>query len=77
MAPHIFLMLPKSTRAKTLTEYRPIASLRLLYKVFAYLLLGRIELPICFWAELKTNLKQHNPRSNTLSEAITALKSTY
>ena len=43
MAPHIFLMLPKSTRAKTLTEYRPIASLRLLYKVFAYLLLGRIE----------------------------------
>jgi len=39
----IFNMLPKSAKSKSVTEYRPIASLRLLYKVFAYLLLGRIE----------------------------------
>ena len=36
-------MLPKKLRAKQVTDFRPIANLRLLYKVFAYLLLGRLE----------------------------------
>jgi len=39
----LFLMIPKSARAKMVTDYRPIASLRLLYKGFAYLVLARIE----------------------------------
>ena len=39
----LFTMLPKKLRAKQVTDFRPIANLRLLYKVFAYLLLGRLE----------------------------------
>jgi len=39
----LFLMLPKSAKAKLVADYRPIASVRLLYKCFAYLILGRIE----------------------------------
>ena len=38
-----FTMLPKTSTAKNVTDYRPIASTRLLYKLFAYLLLGRLE----------------------------------
>jgi len=36
-------MLPKSGKAALTTEFRPIASIRLLYKTFAYMVLGRIE----------------------------------
>ena len=36
-------MLPKKLRAMHASVFRPIANLRLLYKVFAYLILGRIE----------------------------------
>ena len=36
-------MLPKKARAKQTTDFRPIANVRLLYKTFAYLLLGRLE----------------------------------
>ena len=39
----IFKMLPKSRCAKFASDFRPIASLRLLYKIFAYLMLGRME----------------------------------
>lgn len=39
----LFLMLPKSKSSKAPGDFRPIASLRLLYKVFAYLVLGRVE----------------------------------
>ena len=39
----IFRMLPKSSCAKFASDFRPIASLRLLYKIFAYLMLGRME----------------------------------
>ena len=39
----IFNMLPKHGRAKVPAEYRPIASIRLLYKTFAYMTLGRVE----------------------------------
>ena len=39
----LFTMLPKKLRAKQVADFRPIANLRLLYKVFAYLLLGRLE----------------------------------
>ena len=39
----LFTMLPKKLRAKQATDFRPIANLRLLYKTFAYLLLGRLE----------------------------------
>ena len=38
-----FIMLPKSGRAKTTSDFRPIAIVRLFYKVFAYMLLARIE----------------------------------
>ena len=42
----LFKMLPKSSMAVNNTDYRPIASVRLLYKLFAYLLLGRIEVTL-------------------------------
>ena len=38
-----FHMLPKKIRAMHVSDFMPIANLRLLYKVFAYLILGRIE----------------------------------
>ena len=37
----IFNMMPKHGRANVPAEYRPIASIRLLYKTFAYMILGR------------------------------------
>ena len=39
----IFNMLPKTREAKSTSDFRPIAVVRLLYKTFAYLVLGRIE----------------------------------
>ena len=39
----LFTMLPKKTRAKLVTDFRPIANIRLLYKVFAYMILARVE----------------------------------
>ena len=39
----IFRMLPKKLRAIQTTDFRPIASSRLFYKVFGYLILGRVE----------------------------------
>ena len=36
-------MLPKTREAKSTSDFRPIAAVRLLYKTFAYLVLGRIE----------------------------------
>ena len=39
----LFTMLPKKLRAKQVIDFRHTANLRLLYKVFAYLLLGRLE----------------------------------
>ena len=38
-----FRMLPKTSAAKSVFEFRPIANARLLYKLFAYLMLGRME----------------------------------
>ena len=38
-----FNMLRKHGRAKVPAEYRPIASIRLLYKTFVYMSLGRVE----------------------------------
>ena len=38
-----FTMLPKKTRAKLVTDFRPIANIRLFYKVFAYMILSRVE----------------------------------
>ncbi len=37
------MMLPKSWRAKVPADYRPIASVRLLYKIFTYMMLARVE----------------------------------
>ena len=42
----LFIMLPKTAKATTVTDYRPIASSRLLYKCFSYLVLGRIEVQL-------------------------------
>ena len=39
----VFTMLPKFKRALQPADFRPVASLRLLYKTFAYMILGRIE----------------------------------
>ena len=39
----IFNMLPKTREAKSTYDFRPIALVKLLYKTFAYLVLGRIE----------------------------------
>jgi len=39
----IFNMLPKTRGAKSTSDFRPIAVVRLLYKTFACLVLGRIE----------------------------------
>ena len=33
----LFRMLPKSSRAKSTTDFRPIANVRVLYKLFAYM----------------------------------------
>ena len=38
-----FKMLPKNMLAKVPLEYRPVATIRLLYKLFAYMILGRVE----------------------------------
>ena len=38
-----FIMLAKKTKAKCTADFRPVACLRILYKLYAYLLLGRIE----------------------------------
>ena len=39
----VFTMLGKHVRAKSVSDFRPIASVRVLYKTFAYMILGRIE----------------------------------
>ena len=39
----MFQMLPKTKNARTTTDFRPIAMVSLMYKTFAYLILGRIE----------------------------------
>ena len=46
-----FKMLPKTIRAKVPSEYRPIATIRLFHKLFAYMILGRVE----------TQLETHQP----------------
>ena len=38
-----FMMLPKSRHARVPADYRPMASVRLLYKIFAYMMLARVE----------------------------------
>jgi len=38
----LFTMLPKKTRAKLVTDFRPIANIRLFYKVFAYMILAQV-----------------------------------
>ena len=39
----MFTMLGKHAKAKLVSDFRPIASVRVLYKTFAYMILGRIE----------------------------------
>ena len=39
----MFTMLGKNAKAKFVSDFRPIASVRVLYKTFAYVMLGRIE----------------------------------
>ena len=38
-----FQMLPRTRAAKSVSGFQPIAKVRLLYKLFAYLMLGRME----------------------------------
>jgi len=55
----LFKMLPKTLKPRTTTDFRPIANIRLFYKIFAYMILGRIE------GTLETNQpeEQHGFRS--------------
>ena len=39
----LFKMLPKNSRAKVPPDFRPIANIRLFYKLFAYMILGRTK----------------------------------
>ena len=39
----LFRMLPKTNAAKSVSDFRPIANVRLLYKLFAYPMLGCME----------------------------------
>ena len=39
----LFKMLPKTLKPRTTTDFRPIASIRLFYKIFAYMILAQIE----------------------------------
>ena len=39
----LFQMLAQTARAQQPSDYRPIANIRLLYKTFAFMILGRIE----------------------------------
>ena len=39
----MFTMLGKHAKAKLVSDFRPIASVRMLYKTFAYMILGRIR----------------------------------
>ena len=55
-----FKMLPKTSKPRTTTDFRPIASIRLLYKIFAYMILGRIEDTL----EWNQPEEQHGFRSN-------------
>ena len=48
----LFQMLPpqkKTKQSKVTTDFRPIANIRLMYKMFAYLFLGRFEGPLEQW----------------------------
>ena len=45
----LFQMLPKTKQSKVTTDFRPIANICLMYKIFAYLILGRIEAPLEQW----------------------------
>ena len=55
-----FIMLAKKIRAKAVGNFRPIASVRLLYKLFAYMLLGRVEQRL----ESEQPEEQHGFRAN-------------
>ena len=41
-----FKMLPKIMRGKVSSEYRPVATIRLFHKLFAYMILGRVEVQL-------------------------------
>ena len=56
----LFIMLSKKPGAVQPTDFRPIAIVRLLYKTFAYLILGRIEGPL----DAHQPEEQHGFRSN-------------
>ena len=62
----VFKMLPKSSCAKFASDFRPIASLRLLCKIFAYPMLGWMDKP---W-------KIHSQKGNTVFENKKGLKNT-
>lgn len=57
-------MLPKKARANPTTDFRPIANIRLLYKIFAYLVLGRVEGTL----DLSQPDEQHGFRNNRRME---------
>ena len=59
----LFQMLPNTHRARVPADFRPIANLGLLYKVFAYLVLGRMFFGIEVTVEQHQPEEQHGFRS--------------
>ena len=51
-----FRMRPKTSATKSVSDFRPIAHARLLYKLFAYLMLGRMD----------DSLEARNRKNNTV-----------
>ena len=62
----MFIMLAKFRSAKLPSDFRPIASVRILYKVFTYMVLARVE-PVL---EANQPEEQHGFRGRRLEEHL-------
>ena len=60
----LFQMLPKTKQSKVTTDFRPIANIRLMYKIFTYLILRHLEAPLEQWQPEE----QHGFRRNRRME---------
>ena len=66
----LFQMLAKTARAQQPSDYRPIANIRLLYKTFAFMILGRIEALLeAHQPEEQHGFRQHRRKDDHLLTA--------
>ena len=70
-----FTMLPKKTRAKLVTDFRPIANIPLFYKVFGYMILARVEQSSEH--EWSSHRKVFNQKHNTVFVQAEQWKNTF